>query len=77
MLFGGVRNTLEGARMRGISVPPGGVGDGLKQNVWGDSGKPKFTKNKACLASAADHENPVTNRNFTNLATNECILDDF
>jgi hypothetical protein len=75
--FEGIRNTFEGARMRGISVPPGGVGDGLKQNAWGGSGKPKFAENRACLASAADHENSVTNRNFMILATNMCILDDF
>jgi len=53
------------------------LGDGLKQNDWGGSDKPKFRENRACLASAADHENSVKNRNFMKLATNASILVDF
>jgi hypothetical protein len=53
------------------------VGDGLKQNVWGGSGKPKFGKNRACLALIADHGNSVKDRYFVKMATNTCILDDF
>jgi hypothetical protein len=61
----------------GFQCRPVVLGDGLKQNVWGGSGKPKFTKNKACLASAADHVNSVENRYSVKMATNTCILDDF
>jgi hypothetical protein len=50
------------------------LGDGLKQNALGGSGKPKIVVNGACLASAADHENSVKNRYLTKLATNACIL---
>jgi hypothetical protein len=53
------------------------LGDGLKQNAWGGSGKPKFVKKSACLVSAADNENPVKNRYLKKLATNMCILDEF
>ena len=61
----------------GFQCRPVVLGDGLKQNAWGGSGKPKFGENRACLASAADHENLVKNRYFTKLATNKYILDDF
>ncbi len=53
------------------------VGGGLKQNVWGGSGKLNLVENATCLASAADHENSIKNRNFVKLTTNTCILDDF
>jgi hypothetical protein len=43
----------------GIQYRPVVLGDGLKQNAWGGSGKPKIVVNGACLASAADHENSV------------------
>jgi hypothetical protein len=63
--------------LRGIQYRPVVLGDGLKQNAWGGSGRPKFVANRTCLASAADHEKSVDNRNFTKSATNTCILDDF
>lgn len=53
------------------------LGGYLKLNVWGGSGKPKFGKNRACLALVADHGNSVKDRYFVKLATNTCILDDF
>ena len=61
----------------GFQCRPVVLGDGLKQNAWGGSGKPKFAENKACLASAADHGNSIKNRYFMELATNIRILDDF
>jgi hypothetical protein len=61
----------------GFQCRPVVLGDGLKQSVWGGSSKPKFVANRACLASAADHENSVKNRYFMELATNICILDEF
>jgi hypothetical protein len=61
----------------GFQCRPVVLGDGLKQNAGGGSGKPKFGKNRACLALAADHEKSVGDRYFTKLATNACILDDF
>jgi hypothetical protein len=61
----------------GFQCRPVVLGDGLKQNAWGDSGKPKFVANRACLASAADYENSAKDRNFVKMATNTCILDDF
>jgi hypothetical protein len=61
----------------GFQCRPVVLGDGLKQNAWGGSGKPKFGENRDCLATAADHENLVKDRYFMKLATNTCILDDF
>jgi hypothetical protein len=61
----------------GFQCRPVVLGDGLKQNVWGGSGKPKFVANRACLVSAANHENSVKDRYFVKMATNTCILDDF
>jgi hypothetical protein len=63
--------------LRGIQYRPVVLGDGLKQHAWGDSGKPQFGENRACLVSAADHGNSAKNRNFKKLTTNTCILDDF
>jgi hypothetical protein len=63
--------------MRGFQCRPVVLGDGLKQNVWGGSSKPKFAENRACMTSAGDHEDSIKNRYFMELATNMCILDNF
>jgi hypothetical protein len=61
----------------GFQCRPVGLGNGLKQNVWGGSSKPKFAEDRACLVLAAGDGNSVKNRYFTKLATNVAILDDF
>jgi hypothetical protein len=63
--------------MRGISVPPGGVGRRPQTERLGRLRQAKIRENRACLAAAADHENLVKDRYFVKMATDTCILDDF
>lgn len=72
-----IRHAVQVLVCGGFQFRPVVLGDGLKQNVWGGSGKPKFVENRACLASAANQENSVKDRYFVKTATNTCILDDF
>jgi hypothetical protein len=75
--FEGVRNTFEGARMRGISVPPGGVGRRPQTKCLGRLRQAKTQGKQSLLGIGCDHENSVKNHYFMKMTTNKCILDDF
>jgi hypothetical protein len=72
-----IRHAVQVLVCGGFQCRPVVLGDGLKQNAWGGSGKPKIVVNGACLASAGDHKKSVKNRYFVKMATNKCILDYF
>jgi hypothetical protein len=72
-----IRHAVQVLVCGGFQCRPVVLGDGLKQNAWGGSGKPKIVVNGACLASAVDHQTRSKNRNFMKLTTNTSILDDF
>jgi hypothetical protein len=61
----------------GYQYRPVKLGDGLKQNAWGGSGKPQIVVNGACWHRLPIMKTRSKNRYFTKLATNAYILVDF